>query len=438
VDRRARGARLARAAALTLAAFAALVPAAQAGWGRPFQFTQPGTLDLLAPQLAFSPAGAAAAGFGIEDVDTPGSSQAYVSTRSARGSVGSPRRIGSAGQILALSFDGPALELLTGTSPTGLSCCSAAQAVRLTAAGALERPRTLVSGLTGATDGQLLTLGQGMLATVATERGVWAVQAAQSNRFGTAHRLSGAGETPGSLSAAWLGGQNSVLAWTAAQGLAGALDLRSIYYSDGSKSGGPRHAHTLLTVASGHAIDELAIAARGSGATAVWVESWYDRRGSFHSGVRAADFGPQPVIRSLSPADQTASGLSLAADPAGNQVVSWKACDQTGSCTVQAAVRGSAGRFGGGARLGVVDPGQTPSAAVGAHGRAIVGWIRYGHPVASAGAVAGHGFGSVQVLSSTTYAFDLSVGFVSGRDALAAWTQGTLNPSLVGAAYRAP
>jgi hypothetical protein len=38
-------------------------------------------------------------------------------------------------------------------------------------------------------------------------------------------------------------------------------------------------------------------------------------------------------------------------------------------------------------------------------------------------------------LSSTTFALDLTVGFGPGRQALAAWTQGTLNPSVVGAAY---
>ena len=433
-----RRARLARAAALTLAAFAASTPAAQAGWGRSFEFEPPGTLDLSAPQLAFSAAGAAAAGFAVQDVDTPGASQAYVTSRSAHGSVGTPRPIGSAEQILGLSFDGPALELLTGNSPSALSCCSAAQVVRVTGGGALQRPRTLVSGLTGATEGQLLTVGQGMLAAVATERGVWAVQAARANRFGAPHRLSGAGETPGSLSAAWLGGQNSVIAWTAARGLAGALDPRTIYYADGSKTGGPRRAHTLLSVPSGDAIDEFEIAPRGSGATAAWVESWYDRRGNFHSQVEAADFGSHPGIRALSPADETASGLSIAADAAGDQAVSWKACDQTGSCTVDAVLRGSVGVFGADARLGALDASQAPSAAVGAQGQAIVGWVRYGHPVASAGSTASHRFGSVQVLSSTIYAFDLTVGFGPGRDALAAWTQGTLNPSVVGAAYRAP
>ena len=47
------------ALAVTLAAAAA--PALAAGWGRPFQFQKPGTLDAIAPQLAFASGGASAA-----------------------------------------------------------------------------------------------------------------------------------------------------------------------------------------------------------------------------------------------------------------------------------------------------------------------------------------------------------------------------------------
>jgi hypothetical protein len=46
----------------------------------------------------------------------------------------------------------------------------------------------------------------------------------------------------------------------------------------------------------------------------------------------------------------------------------------------------------------------------------------------------GRPFGAPSTLSSTTFALDLTVGFGSGGQALAAWTQGTLNPSVVGAA----
>ncbi len=68
----------------------------------------------------------------------------------------------------------------------------------------------------------------------------------------------------------------------------------------------------------------------------------------------------------------------------------------------------------------------------------LAGWIRSGHPVAAAGSARRGGFGATRVLSSTIYALDMTVGFGPGRDALAAWTQGTLNPSVVAAAYRSP
>jgi len=426
------------ALALTIGAFGALAPAAHASWGKPFALAPPGSLDVIPTQLAFSSQGGSAAAFGIEDVDTPGSAQAYLVSRSASGSVGSPRQIGAAGQILALSFDGSALELLTATSPRGLDCCSAVQAVRLTGRGTLQPPRTLMGGLTGATDGELLTLADGgMLAAAATERGVWVAQSPRGDRFGPQHRLSAAGETPESLTAAWLGGQNTLVAWTSAPAMAGSRDARSIYYAIGTRRSGPRRVQTLVTVPAGHRIDELGVARRGPGATAAWIESWYDRGGNFHSQVEVADVGAHPAIRALSPPGQPASGLSIAADAAGDQGVAWKTCRQNGSCSVRANPRGKAGRFGASTGFGALDASQTPALTVGSGGQVVIGWVRSGHPVAAAGSAVSGRFGASTVLSSTAYAFDLTVGFGPGRDALAAWTQGTLHPSVVGAAYRA-
>ena len=427
------------AVALAFAVLAAAPPAAQAGWGRPFEFAAPGTLDDLPPQLAFSPAGAAAAAFGVEDVDTPGVSQAYLTSRSPSGAVGRPRTISGAKQILALAFDGGALELLTGTSPQGLTCCSSAQAIQLGAGGRLQRPRTLVDGLTGATLGRLITLADGqMLAAIATERGVWVVQSAHTNRFGTQHRLTGMQQSPESMSAAWLGATNTIVAWTAATGVPGASDPRSIYFATGSGKRAPRRVSTALTVASGHRIDELAVARRGTSATLAWIESWYDSSGNYHSQVKAADVGAHPRIRALSPANRLASGLSFAADPAGDQGLSWESCTTGASCTVATAVRGAKARFGASATLGAIDAAQTPAIAVGSSGRVLVGWVQGGQPMAAIGSAGSRRFGTPTVLSASTFAFDLTVGFGPGRDALAAWTQGTLNPSVVGASYHAP
>jgi hypothetical protein len=273
--------------------------AARAGWGRPFELVKPGTLDYLPTQLAFSGSGAVAAGLAIGDLDMPGSMQAYLVSRSARGAVSRLRKLSGASQVLALGYAGPALELLAGTTSGKLDCCSAVQALRVSGGGAVQRRQTIVSGLTGATVGQVVGLADGrMMAAVAGERGVWTAQSSKRGVFADKRRLTSASQSPQSLAATWLGGDDSLVAWTAASGPAGSADPRSIFYSQGSKADGPRHTHSLLQVPSGHRIDELSVARRGANATAAWVESYSDRRGGYHSQIRAADFSAHPRPRS--------------------------------------------------------------------------------------------------------------------------------------------
>lgn len=414
-------------------------PAARAAWGKPFELVKPGSEDYLPTQLAFSSTGAVAAAMAIENVDTPGSSQAYLVARSAGGAVSAPRAIPGAGQIMALSYDGPALELLTGSAPSGLDCCASAQAVRVSAGGAVQPAQTVVGGLSGMTLGRLLALAdRRMVAAVATEQGVWVSESGPSGRFGSKRRLTPAHQAPQSLSAAWLGGDSSLIAWTAASGPPGSADPRSIFYSRGSRKSPPRAAHTLLQVAAGHRVDELAVARRRSGATAAWIEGWYDAHGGYHSEVKAADFARRPRIRGLSPPNGApAAGLRFAANPAGGQAVAWKACNSNGSCTVHVAARTATGTFHNPVSLGSIDASQTPAVGVGPAGQVVVGWVRSGHPVAAVGALASGRFGVTRVLSATVYALDLTVAFGPRRDALVAWTQGTLNPSVVAADYRA-
>ena len=427
-------------AALATAAIAlvAAAPAAWAGWSRPFQFTTPGSLDYLAPTLAFSSSGAAAAAFGIADVDTPGVSQAYLSTRSVGGRVGSPRAVVGSAQILDLTYDGRTLELLTGSAPSGLTCCSSAQAITVGADGSPGRPRTLVGGLTGSTQGQLLTLGGGqMLAAVATERGVWAVQSSRGDRFGAPHLLTHGGQMPEAMSAAWLGAGNTVIAWTAATGTAGTAAPRSIDVSGGTRRAAPHRARTAITVPAGHRIDELAVARRGGGATAAWVQSWFDRRNAFHSEVQTADLVLHPQVTTVDAGAGIDSGLELAADATGAQELTWALCTTGTRCSVQVAGRGAGATAGFGTprSLGSIDPAQSPAMAVGARSRVVVGWIAGGHPMAAVAAGPGTPFGSPSTLSPTTYALNLTLAYGPARQALAAWTQGTLNPSVVGAAY---
>lgn len=410
--------------------------ASAAGWGKAFEFTPPGALDLLPTQVAVSSGGASAAGFSVVDVDTPGTSQAYVATRTAGGSVSGARAIGTAQQTLALAYDGSSLELLTGAGRSGRACCTAVQAVRVGSGGAAQRPQTLVGGLAGATDASLLPLGSGgMLAAVATERGVWVAQSAHGNHFGAQHRLTAPRQMPQTMTAAWLGGQSTIVAWTAALGP--TTPARSIDYALGTAPGAPRKVRALLAVPAGHRIDELAVARRGTGATAAWVQSWYDRRGAFHSVVQAADVGAKPGVRTLSAADLPASGLDLASDAAGDQAVAFKTCRQNGSCTAHVAVRGASGTFGHPASMGALDPSETPATAVGPHGRTIVAWVRGGQPMAAVGSAGNGRFAPAKPLSNTLFAYDLTLTFGPGQNAVAAWSQGTLNPSVVGAPYRA-
>jgi hypothetical protein len=405
---------------------------AKAAWGKPFELTKPGSLDYLDPQLAFSAQGAASATFQIADVDQPGSSQAYLVQRSPQGIVAAPRALAGVKQVLSLAYDGRPLELLVGASSANQDCCSTAEAIQVSPSGAVGRARKLVGGLTGATEGRLVRLADGQLmAAVATERGVWAVQASRGDRFGNPHIVSDKRQEPVSMSAAWLGGENSIIAWTAGTGVIGATTPQSIYYATGSRKQAPHHARVAVSASAGHRIDELAVARRGNGATLTWIESWFDKKGAYHSRVEAANLVNHPSARALSPDNRLASGLTVDDDAAGDQGAAWESCTSSDACTVQAAGRPANGTFGSARTLGAIDADQSPSLTVSPKGQAVIGWVRGGHPVASVG------FGSPSVLSSTMFATDETVAFGPNHEALAAWTQGTLNPSVVAAAFRA-
>ncbi len=415
-----------------LAVIAAMVApaAAQARWSHPFDLQAPQGLDVLAPQLTISAGGAAAAVFGLQDVDVPGSSAGYLTLRSAGGAITAPRPITPARQILDLAYDGRTLELLTGAAGAGQTCCDSVQAVAVGADGSPAAPRRLVGGLAGATLGRLITLADGqMLAAVATERGVWVVQSSRGPRFAGQHLLTGAGQMPETLAAVALGGGASLVAWTAAR--AGA-DPRSVTGAAGSRRSAPRRPRTLVRVPGGHRIDEIGLARRPGQATLAWVESWYDRRGTYHSVVNAVDLAPHAHPRTLSPANRLASGLQFAGDAAGDQVAAWESCTVNDACAADAAIRRHGSGFGAARPLGAVDAAQTPALAMGPGGQAVVAWVRGGDPVAAAAGTPGRAFGAPVVLSRAGYALDIDVAVGRGRQAVAAWSQGTLNPSVAG------
>jgi hypothetical protein len=433
----ARPSTVALALVVAIAACAALAPIARAGWGRPFEFAPPGSLDTIPAQIGFSGAGAVAAAFGVGNIDDAALSDAFLTVRSARGAVGRPARVPGAQQVLSLAFDGSSVELLTGTSPTGWACCSSAQAIAVTGRGAFGRARTIVSGLAGATLGQLVTLAAGrMLAAVSTGTGVWATQSARANRFAATHRLTAPGDVPASLAASSLGGDNSILAWTAARGRAFGAVPQSIFTAAGTKLSGPRRGHVALTVSPGRRIDELGLGSEANVPTVAWIESWFDARGAFHSEAKVADLTPRPGVRTLSLPGQLASGLDFVSGAAGDQAATWKVCRGTGSCTLEVSLRRPGAGFAAPASLGSIDASQTPAVAVGRSGEVLVGWVRFGHPVAAVASPLSARFGAARVLSRTTYAADLTVTFGPAREAIVAWTQGTFAPSVVGDAYQ--
>ena len=425
--------RTAALAFLVALASVGLAPIARAGWSRPVQFAPPVSLDVVGPQVALSPAGAAGIGFTVQDEDNPATSSSYASWRSASGRVSAPRKIPGAEELLGLTWFGRSLQLLTGDSPTGQTCCSTASVVGLTEAGRFGPPRRLVSGLAGATAGQLVALGHRMLAAVATERGVWISQTNGSGRWGT-HRLAGAGAQPQGLDATALPHATTAVAWIG--GGSDPVGSRSVFIASGSSTRALQRGHAAITVAASHGIDEVAIAAGPGGATAAWIESWYDRRGNYHSVLATADLAHPRHTTTFAVSGTVASGLAFGADANGDQVLAWKACTWSATCSVRAVVRLGGKSFGRPARLGSIDATEAPAIAVSSGGDALAGWISGGHVLAAELRPHATRFLGAHVVSSTTFAANLALTFGPAGEAVAAWSQGTLAPDVVGAVFR--
>ena len=389
---------------------------------------------MIPAQIAFSGGGTAALGYGLQDEDNPASSNGFMVQRSARGRISASRRIRGAQQVLALSYDGPTLELLTGSSPKADSCCRSVSVVRAAKGGGFGSPQRLLSGLAGATLGRLVALPGRLLASFATEHGVWVAQSSGSERFGPIRRLTASSALPESLDATSLRGGRSIVIWTARANSSAPAPAR-IFAARGSQKAAPRRAATAVSVPSGHAIDEIAVTAGAAAPTVAWIESWFDRAGVYHSQVAVSDLRRGARPRVLSAPGGLAAGLSLAGDSSGAQAVTWKECTVAGDCAVRAALRPAGRGFSAPAALPAIDASQSPSAAVSARAGTVLAWIQQGHVLAVRAARRATRFGPVQLVSGTNFAADLTVAFGAGRQALAAWTQGTLNQSLMGAVF---
>lgn len=430
---------MARPAAIALAAAALAIGIAQtadAGWGRPFRLSTPQHLDVVPAQVAFSAAGKAAVTFGVQDEDVPAISGSFVATRSPSGKVSAARRVPNALGVLGIAFAGRRLELLAGSSPRGRACCAEVHVVS-SPNGSVDfgRPTTLVEGLTGITDGLLQTLAGGqLLAAIATQRGVWVAQSTIRGRFGATQPLYFAG-VPGDLAAAPLSSGGGLVAWTVATG-GETTPANEILVASGSNKQAPSRARVAVTVPAGYSIDELQLARGAKAPTLAWVQSWYDALGGLHSAVEVRDLDRSGRTQTISPPFEYASDVTLAGNPAGDQVVAFDGCSATGACVARAAVRRARGGFGSAQRLASIDSSQAVAAAISVGGESIVGWVSAGHVLAAARRLGASSFGRAQTVSLTNLASDLTLAFGSGREALAAWTQATLAPIVVGAAFR--
>jgi hypothetical protein len=416
-------------------AAAALPSAAQAGWGRTLRLDGPQPRDILPAQIGFSAAGAAAIAFGVENVDDPVSSTAFAAVRAPSGHVGRARRIPGAREPLAVTYDGSRLALLTGTAPRHSVCCATAQVVVAAGAGHRAQRATLVRGLTGDTEGQLLAIAHGgLMAALSTQRGVWVAQAAAGRLLPSATRLASDG-APQDLVAAPLAAGGAAIAWSTDLG-GGEIAPRRIEIALGSPTRPPHDQHVAVVVPAGHSVDELALAAGTPDPTLAWVESWFDPRGDYHSRVEVAPARSGAREHAVSPADELASELSFAAGPSGRQVLAWVGCRSAGKCVARAASRPrAAAPFGRAQRLGAADGAQGTGAAVSDRGQALVGWIDDGNVTVSTRAPTAKPFSRARAISRSGTDADVMIAFGPGRVALAAWTQGTLAASLFARPY---
>jgi hypothetical protein len=402
-------------------------------WSRPFTLAGPYAEDIAPPQLAFGPGGEAAVGFALFNPDFPGHSEALISTRAPNGKLARPRKVPKAQEVLALAYDGSALELLIGSSPARFTCCSRARAVTF-GGGKFTNQRTLVSNVNGAALGALVPLrGTRMLAAVASGAGVWVAASPAVGRFGAARKLTSSISSAQSLSATALSKDGSAVAWTEPAGALANVPAVSIFLATGSAKAAPRGRRLAATAPPGHAIDELDLTGGSAGPTAAWIESWYDSAGAYHAEAALADLVSRPRARRFEVPGQVASGLALAADAKGDQVLTWKTCDELGVCSVRAVSRAAGRRSGAPQRLGAIDTGEEPAVTVGPNGQALVGWVSGGHVLVAERGSAGGRFGRAATISSVPPAYDLTLAFGPSGQALAVWTQGTAAPRLLAA-----
>jgi hypothetical protein len=373
--------------------------------------------------------------FGLYNIDFPDQSRGLLSTRSQAGKLSRMRQVPNAQEVLALAYDGAALQLLTAISPRGVACCSTARALTLTS-GRWGHKRTLLTDLNGAALASLVALPKShMLAAIASGAATWVAQAQAVGRFRAPHRLTSASFSPQTVAGASLSRGRSAVVWTETAASFANVPATGLFLATGTGQHPPHSGRRVLSVPSGYGIDELALAGGTAGPTAAWTESWFDRSGTYRAEAAVADLSGHVRARTFNVRGQLASGVTLAADAKGDQVLAWKTCDPVGGCSVRAVSRAAGHRFGSPQRLGGIDTGEDPAAAVAPNGEALVGWVDGGHVLVADRRTAGGRFGGAQTVSGAPGASSLALAVGPSGQALAAWVQGVATPS-VRAAFR--
>ena len=430
--------------------------AAGARWTPPVEISAPNSIEVVGSQVAASTAGATAVSFNEVNFDVQSTAAAFLALASPGRSFAPARVVGQVQEVLALAYSGSTLELMTAKSPAGQPCCTTVQVLRRGPHGKFSRPQTLVASVGGGAIGRLVALANGrLLAVVAGPQRLWVTEARGSGRFAKAKGLTRLGVAPNALAVTATPGGGSAVVWT--QG-----SSQSVIGATGAPGAAPSKPRTLVRVAAGHVVDGLQVAPLAAGSTAAraarapaagaagstaagaagltigWTESWNDGSGAYHSQAVAADLpgpGKPAHPRALSAPRAVASGLALAADGSGDQVAAWDDCAAE-LCTVHGAVRKRDGRwFGASSRLGSIDDGDSPQVIMAPDREALTGWITGTQAVLAELRPGSSHFAAARRLSGML-AGSLDVGFGPSGEAVATWTQGTLNQDVFASVLR--
>ncbi len=429
---------MARAATTLIALLVVLALPAQAlahGWTRPIRLAAPAALDPLGPIAAVAPNGQAAVAFGLDEAATPSAGRASVVLISGQDRAAPPVHLPADHQVLDLGFLGGVLQLLTGVSATREPCCTSLQIMALGAQG-LAAPHTLLRKLSGGGLGRLVPVARGTLAAYANPSGVWVMQAKTGERFGPPHQLSSSAAGPTALAAVGAGA-HTLVAWTTGGDQAADRTSPSVVLTAaGSSTRVPHGSEGRVTLASGHSSSELQLIHGSGGSTAAWVEDYFDSTGTYQSEVVATGLSGAPRPRIFTAPGLSVGGLAAASDAAGDEMLTWKACDAQPVCSVKAVSRGAGGRFATPVTLGPIDPAADPAVALTRNGAAVVGWVNRGRVTVAVRTSAGRAFAGPTRLAGSADAAGLTLAAGTDGRIVAAWSENAAKTTFRAAEWR--